>query len=52
MMKKIALTLFCLLVVELAGAQTMDTLVDVGGHKLHFHVIKGNTICRGRSLAT
>lgn len=30
-----------MLVFKLAGAQTIDTLVDVGGHKLYFNIIKG-----------
>jgi hypothetical protein len=30
-----------MLVFKLAGAQTIDTSVDVGGHSLHFHIIKG-----------
>ena len=41
MIRKITLALFCLLAFKLAGAQTIDTLVDVGGHSLHFHIIKG-----------
>jgi alpha/beta hydrolase family protein len=42
MTKKITLSLLCLLLIKLAGAQTIDTLIDVGGHKLHFNIIKGN----------
>lgn len=40
--RKITLVLFCVLAVSLAKAQNIDTLVDVGGHKLHFNIIKGS----------
>lgn len=40
-MKKIILTLIWLFIIKLANAQTVDTMVDVGGHQLHFHILKG-----------
>ena len=40
-MKKITLTLLGLFIFTLGKTQTIDTLLDVGGHKLHFHIIKG-----------
>jgi hypothetical protein len=41
-MKKNTIALFCLLVFKFAGAQSVDTLIDVGGHTLHFNIIKGS----------
>ena len=41
MTKKITLWLICIIIFNLAKAQTIDTLIDVGGHKLHFNIIKG-----------
>jgi hypothetical protein len=32
---------FCLTIFNIGQAQTIDTLIDVGGHKLHFNIIKG-----------
>ncbi|RYF77212.1 MAG: alpha/beta hydrolase [Cytophagaceae bacterium] len=40
-MKPISLTLLGLLIFTLGKSQTIDTLLDVGGHKLHFHIVKG-----------
>lgn len=41
MTKKITLSLICIIIFNLAKAQTIDTLIDVGGHKLHFNILKG-----------
>lgn len=41
MMKIITISLICIVIFNLAEAQTIDTLIDVGGHKLHFNIIKG-----------
>ncbi|HRG38129.1 MAG TPA: alpha/beta hydrolase [Bacteroidia bacterium] len=44
-MKIFLIALFLNLVVtEKISAQTIDTLVDVGTHKMHFHIIKGKEI--------
>ena len=40
-MKEIFITIFSLIVFTFVQAQTIDTLVDVGGYKLHFNIIKG-----------
>lgn len=40
-MNKIILLLICLTIYIFGQAQTIDTLIDVGGHKLHFNIIKG-----------
>ncbi|MBX0289180.1 alpha/beta fold hydrolase [Hymenobacter sp. HSC-4F20] len=38
----LAILFLCLPLLALPGrAQTVDTLVDVGGYRLHFHIIKG-----------
>lgn len=37
--------IFCILFISIKSqSQTIDTLVDVGNHKLHFHIIKGTGI--------
>ena len=41
MIKKIIISLVCIIIFNLAKAQVIDTLIDVGGHKLHFNIIKG-----------
>ncbi len=43
-MKKYLLTTitFLGLMAHSANCQTIDTLIDVGGYRLHFHIIKGN----------
>lgn len=33
--------LFCIGLNHCAQSQTIDTLIDVGGHRLHFKIIKG-----------
>ena len=44
-MKIFLIALFLNLVVtEKISAQTIDTLVDVGTHKMHFHIIKDKEI--------
>ncbi len=43
-MKKIYLILFILGLFHFGQAQTIDTLIEVGGHKLHFNVIKGEGV--------
>lgn len=40
-MKKIITILFNLSLFHFAHAQTIDTLIDVGGYKLHFTIVKG-----------
>ena len=40
-MKTTLLTLWGLFAFTFGNAQTLDTLLDVGRHKLHFHIIKG-----------
>ena len=40
-MNRIILLLFCLTVYNFGQAQTIDTLINVGNHKLHFNIIKG-----------
>lgn len=40
-MKKITISLICIIIFSVTNAQTIDTLIDVGGHKLHFNIIKG-----------
>ena len=41
-MKKIFAILFCLSLLLFGQAQTIDTLIDVGGYNLHFNIVKGN----------
>lgn len=41
-MKTIFLLFFCITVYNFGQAQTIDTLINVGNHKLHFNIIKGN----------
>jgi pimeloyl-ACP methyl ester carboxylesterase len=41
MMKKLILLLFSLPVFSVGQSQTIDTLIDVGGHKIHFNILKG-----------
>lgn len=43
-MKTIITTLFCLGIFFNSQAQIVDTLVDVGGYKLHFNIIKGSGV--------
>jgi pimeloyl-ACP methyl ester carboxylesterase len=43
-MKKLVIIIFSLSLLNVGQAQTMDTLVDVGGHKLHFSIVKGNGV--------
>ncbi|MEO6302135.1 MAG: alpha/beta hydrolase, partial [Bacteroidia bacterium] len=40
-MKKILLLFFSLSLSHFTNGQTLDTLIDVGGFKLHFTVVKG-----------
>jgi pimeloyl-ACP methyl ester carboxylesterase len=42
MKKRISISLLCLSIFTLVKAQTIDTLIDVGGHKLHFHIINSS----------
>ena len=41
MMRKIILSSLCLTIFNVGQSQTIDTLIDVGGHKLHFTILKG-----------
>lgn len=41
MIKTITVLLICIILFNLVKAQTIDTLIDVGGHRLHFNIIKG-----------
>lgn len=43
-MKKflVATCTFLVLIVQSGSCQPVDTLIDVGGYRLHFHIIKGN----------
>ena len=41
MIKKIILSLICIIIFGLAKAQTIDTFINVGAHKLHFNILKG-----------
>ncbi|MFN3850348.1 MAG: alpha/beta fold hydrolase [Spirosomataceae bacterium] len=43
-MKKAISLIFSILIIYSAQAQTIDTLVDVGGYKLHFRVVKGKGV--------
>lgn len=43
-MKSLLVTLFYVTVCFGAKSQTIDTLIDVGGYKLHFNIIKGKGI--------
>ena len=38
---KIFVLMLAIFIANVARCQTIDTLVDVGGYKLHFHIIKG-----------
>ena len=40
-MKKIILSIICVIIFNLSNAQTIDTLIDVGRHKLHFNILRG-----------
>ena len=40
-MKQLFTILFTIILFHFGQAQTIDTLIDVGGHKLHFNIIKG-----------
>ena len=40
-MKKLLIAIFPFIIINIGQAQTIDTLLDVGGHKLHFNIIKG-----------
>lgn len=40
-MNRLILVLFCLTIYNFGQAQTIDTLINVGNHKLHFNIIKG-----------
>ena len=44
MMSKIILSFLCVTIFNVGQAQTIDTLIDVGGHKLHFNILKGKGI--------
>lgn len=43
-MKKIFTTLLCSGIFHLGQSQTNDTLIDVGEYKLHFNIVKGNSV--------
>ncbi len=43
-MKKIFSILFILGLFHFGQAQNIDTLIDVGGHKLHFNILKGKGV--------
>jgi pimeloyl-ACP methyl ester carboxylesterase len=43
-MKSLLVTLFCVTICFGAKSQTIDTLIDVGGYRLHFNIIKGKGI--------
>ncbi len=43
-MKQIFTILFTIILFHFGKAQTIDTLIDVGGHKLHFSIMKGKGI--------
>lgn len=43
-MNKIIVTLFCVLLFNYSQSQIIDTLVTVGGHKIHFTILKGNGV--------
>ena len=43
-MKQIFTILFTLILFRFGQAQAIDTLIDVGGHKLHFNIIEGKGI--------
>lgn len=43
-MKQAFAALFTIILFHFGRAQTIDTLVDVGGHKLHFNIMKGKGI--------
>ena len=43
-MKKVSF-LLCFLIISFVGqSQVLDTLIDVGGHRLHFNIIKGKGV--------
>lgn len=41
-MKQILFSLLCLSILIVGKTQTIDTLINVGKHKLHFNIIKGS----------
>lgn len=43
-MNKIFIILLSVIAFHCGQAQTIDTLINVGGHKLHFYIIKGKGI--------
>ena len=43
-MKKIFSLLFILVLFHLGHAQNIDTLIEVGGYKLHFNILKGKGV--------
>lgn len=43
-MKKIFAILISLGVSYFGNAQTIDTLIEIGGYKLHFNIVKGNAV--------
>lgn len=43
-MKKLFLIIFSLSLFNFGQAQSIDTLVDVSGHKLHFNIVKGKGV--------
>ena len=43
-MKKIFSLLFILVLFHLGHAQNIDTLIAVGGYKLHFNILKGKGV--------
>ena len=42
MIKKLTILLICINILNLINAQAIDTLIDVGGHKLHFNITMGS----------
>lgn len=43
-MKKILISIFCISMFYSAQSQIIDTLINVGGHRLHFNITKGKGI--------
>jgi pimeloyl-ACP methyl ester carboxylesterase len=43
-MKQIFTILFTIILFHFGQAQTIDTLINVGSHKLHFNIMKGKGI--------
>ena len=35
---------FCTFIVSSGRCQVVDTLIDVGGYRLHFHIVKGTEL--------